>query len=194
MSQPSPGEVTSLLNDINAGDDSALVRLVGILYDELHALAARQMRRERWDHTLQATALVNEAYMRLLGDRNIQLRDRAHFFGAAAEVMRRILVDHARKKLADKRGGGKAHAVLDDAIVWREDRSEDMIAIDDALTRLASLDPEKSRIVELRFFAGLSVEEIAAVLDVSTRTVKRKWQFAKAWLYREISGQDAPAP
>lgn len=194
MSQPTPGEITSLLNEINAGDDSALVRLVGILYDELHDLAARQMRRERWDHTLQATALVNEAYMRLLGDRNIQLRDRAHFFGAAAEVMRRILVDHARKKLADKRGGGKVHAVLNDAIIWREDRSEDMIAIDDALTRLAALDPEKSRIVELRFFAGLSIEEIAAVLDVSARTVKRKWQFAKAWLYREISGQDAPAP
>lgn len=193
MSQPPPGEITELLGEINAGDESALIRLVGLLYDELHALAARQMRKERWDHTLQPTALVNEAYLRLLGDRNIQLHDRAHFFGAAAEVMRRILVDHARKKLADKRGGGKAHAQLDDVIVWREDRSEDMVAIDDALSRLAAMDPEKSRIVELRFFAGLSIDEIAAVLDVSPRTVKRKWRFAKAWLFREISGVDAPS-
>lgn len=194
MTQPAPGQVTELLTQINEGDDTALVRLVALLYDELHALADRQMRKERWDHTLQPTALVNEAYMRLLGDRHMQLSDRAHFFGAAAEVMRRILVDHARKRMAEKRGGGRRHAPLDDVIVWREDRCEDVVAIDDALRRLAKMDPDKSRIVELRFFAGLSVDEVAAVLDVSPRTVKRKWRFAKAWLFREISGMDSPAP
>lgn len=183
-----PGEVTTILQRINAGEDDACVMLVSLLYDELRALAARQMRQERWDHTLEPTALVNEAFIRLLGDQNLRIEDRAHFFGAAAEVMRRILVDHARKKLAEKRGGGRRAVALDEGIAWREVNSEDMLAIDEALTRLAEIDPEKSRIVELRYFAGLSVEETAALLGVSARTVKRKWRFAKAWLYREIGG------
>lgn len=188
MPSSTPGEVTAILQRVNAGHDDACVKLVSLLYDELRALAARQMRQERWDHTLEPTALVNEAFIRLLGDQNLRIEDRAHFFGAAAEVMRRILVDHARKKLAEKRGGGRRAVALDEGVVWREENSEDMLAIDEALTRLAGVDPEKARIVELRYFGGLSVEETAAVLNVSARTVKRKWRFAKAWLYREIGG------
>ncbi len=186
MPDPPPGDVTAVLQEIHAGDETAFVRLMSMLYDELHALAVRQMRGERRDHTLQPTALVHEAYLRLLGDREVCFRDRTHFFGAAAEVMRRVIVDHARKHLAEKRGGGCRKVPLDGQLVWREDRPEDMLVVDEALTRLAGIDPEKSRIVELRFFAGLNVDETAAVLGVSPRTVKRKWRFARAWLYREI--------
>jgi RNA polymerase sigma factor (TIGR02999 family) len=190
LAEPTAGEITAILREIGSGDHSALARLASVLYDELHDLAARQMRGERWDHTIQPTALVHEAYLRLLGNKKLKFHDRAQFFGAAAEVMRRVLVDHARKHLAKKRGGQAARVLLDDTLVGEEEAPDQLIAIDDALTSLAQVNPDVKRIVELRFFSGLSVEEVAAVVGSSPRTVKRKWRFAKAWLYRAIEGQE----
>lgn len=186
MTPPHTQEVTQLLFKISHGDRTALDELLPLVYDELRRLADRYLRRERSDHTLQATALVNEAYLRLV-DQNVPWQNRAHFFGVAAEMMRRILVDHARSHQAQKRGSGGVKLSLDEAINMSDERATDLISLDDALTALAEFDPQKSRIVELRFFAGLSIEETARVLGVGTATVIRQWRMAKAWLYREVS-------
>jgi RNA polymerase sigma factor (TIGR02999 family) len=190
MTPPHTQEVTQLLVKLSHGDRAALDDLLPLVYDELRRLADRYLRRERSDHTLQATALVNEAYLRLV-DQNVPWQNRAHFFGVAAEMMRRILVDHARSHQAQKRGSGGVKLSLDEAINMSDERAADMIALDDALTALAEFDPQKSRIVELRFFAGLSIEETAQVLGIGTATVIRQWKVAKAWLYHEVSKDDA---
>jgi RNA polymerase sigma-70 factor, ECF subfamily len=161
-----------------------------LIYRELHKLAAACMRRERPGHTLQATALVNEAYMRLLGQQDVAWQNRSHFYGIAAQIMRRVLLDYARKHQAAKRGG--PHKVrIDEALLVGEQQLDMVLAVDEALTRLEQLDPRQSRVVELRFFAGLDVEQTAAVMEISTATVKREWQFAKAWLQREMG--ESPA-
>jgi RNA polymerase sigma-70 factor, ECF subfamily len=186
MTPPHTQEVTILLAKLSKGDHSALDELLPLVYDELRRLADRYLRRERSDHTLQATALVNEAYLRLV-DQNVPWQNRAHFFGVAAEMMRRILVDHARGHQAQKRGSGGVKLSLDEAINMSDERATDLIALDEALNALAEFDAQKSRIVELRFFAGLSIEETAKVLGVGTATVIRQWRMAKAWLYHEVS-------
>lgn len=184
--QEAPHEITRILDAMTAGDPEAGARLFESIYDELHVLAAAQMRGERADHTLQPTALVHEAYMRLLGFQNTKWANRTQFFGAAAEVMRRILVDHARAHQAAKRGGGRAKAPLDSRAAAASSSPDELLAIDEALCALEEADPEKARIVKLRFFAGLSHEETAAALNVSVATVKRKWRYARAWLHRHI--------
>ena len=184
------GDVSALLRAWSDGDQSAMQALTPIVYDELHRLARHYMRRERSGHSLQATALVNEAYMRLADYTRMQWQDRAHFFAVSAQVMRRILVEHARRHNV-KRGRGVQHVSLDDAVVvgGGEEVETDFVALDEALVALARIDPRKMQIVEMRFFGGLTVEEIGAVLDVSTGTVKRDWRAAKAWLYRELSSE-----
>lgn len=189
MTPPHTQEVTQLLSKLSNGDRSALDELLPLVYDELRRLADRYLRRERSDHTLQATALVNEAYLRLV-DQNVPWQNRAHFFGVAAEMMRRILVDHARSHQAQKRGSGGVKLSLDEAINMSDERAADLISLDEALTALAEFDPQKSRIVELRFFAGLSIEETAKVLGIGTATVIRQWKMAKAWLYHQVSKED----
>jgi RNA polymerase sigma factor (TIGR02999 family) len=186
MTPPHTQEVTQLLAKLSSGDRTALDELLPLVYDELRRLADRYLRRERSDHTLQATALVNEAYLRLV-DQNVPWQNRAHFFGVAAEMMRRILVDHARSHQAQKRGSGGVKLSLDEAINMSDERAADLISLDEALNALAQFDPQKSRIVELRFFAGLSIEETAKVLGIGTATVIRQWRMAKAWLYHEVS-------
>lgn len=186
-----PGEVTRLLHALSAGDASALEQLTPLLYGELRNLARRQMRGESASHTLQPTALVHEAFLRLLGQREAAWQNRQHFLSVAAQVMRRVLVDHARRRRAGKRGGGAsgvAISVAAGAISGSAGDPLDLIALDQALARLAELDSRQARIVELRYFGGLSVDETAHVLDLSPATVKRDWQFAKAWLVRELSG------
>lgn len=178
--------VTSLLAEWAHGDRAAFDQLMPLIVDELHRIAARYLRGERGEHTLQPTALVNEAYMRLVDQQRVAWQNRAHFFGVSAEIMRRILVDHARRKQADKRGGGVATVVLDENIDWPDERDLSLVALDDALVALAQLDPQQSKVVELRFFAGLSVEEAAEVLGVSPTTIKREWRMARAWLLREM--------
>jgi RNA polymerase sigma factor (TIGR02999 family) len=182
------GDVSALLRAWSDGDQSAILALTPIVYDELHRLARHYMRRERPGHSLQATALVNEAYMRLADYTRMQWQDRAHFFAVSAQVMRRILVEHARRHNV-KRGRGVQHVSLDDAVIVGGGEAEqtDLLALDEALVALARIDPRKVQIVEMRFFGGLTVEEIGEVLDVSTGTVKRDWRAAKAWLYRELS-------
>ena len=182
------GDVSALLRAWSDGDQSAILALTPIVYDELHHLGRHYMRRERPGHSLQATALVNEAYMRLADYTRMQWQDRAHFFAVSAQVMRRILVEHARRQNV-KRGRGVQHVSLDDVVVvdGGEDAETDLIALDEALIALARIDPRKVQIVEMRFFGGLTVEEIGEVLDVSTGTVKRDWRAAKAWLHRELS-------
>jgi len=184
----SPEAVTQILNDARNGRTGAAEQLFQLVYDELRRLAASHMRSERPGHTLQATALVHEAFMRLIRDDRMDWRNRAHFFGAAAEAMRRILVDHGRARAAIRRGGDRRKVSLEDTPDLSTDRSDEIIAVDAALSRLSNLDPRKGRLVELRFFGGLDIEETAEVLGVSPRTVKRDWTFAKAWLYREIGG------
>jgi RNA polymerase sigma factor (TIGR02999 family) len=183
---PSPHNVTQLLGAWRNGDEDALAHLLPLVYDELRQIAARYLRRERVDHTLQATALVHEAYLRLVDQSHAQWQNRAHFFGVAAQVMRRLLVDHARRQHAAKRGGAAPMLALDDALRVADARAMDVVALDEALTALAMLDPQQSRIVELRFFGGLTIEETAEVVRVSPATVKRDWNIAKAWLYREL--------
>lgn len=158
-----------------------------LVYGELRRLAKAYLRRERSDHTLQSTALVNEAFLRLVNQRNVQWKNRAHFFGIAAQLIRRILVDHARAHQAGKRGAGAFKLSLDEAIGVAEKQDLDLVALDDALQRLCEFDPQQSRIVELRFFAGLSIEETSEVLGISPATVKREWSTARAWLYRDLS-------
>jgi RNA polymerase sigma factor (TIGR02999 family) len=184
---PEAGEVSVLLHAWSGGDTSALERLTPIVYNELHSLARRYMMRERPGHSLQTSALVNEAYMKLVDYRRMQWQDRAHFFAVSAQVMRRILVDHARRHNL-KRGGGVQHVPLDEAVVGGEG-DVDLVALDTAMQALAQIDSRKAQVVEMRFFSGLSVEETAEVLKVSTITVKRDWRAARAWLYRELSGK-----
>jgi RNA polymerase sigma-70 factor, ECF subfamily len=183
----SQGDITALLTEVQAGNRDAESKLVPLVYDELRRLAGRYMRRERPDHTLQPTALVHEAYLRLIGQRNVQWQNRSHFFGVAARMMRRILVDHARTKKAEKRGGNEARIPLNESLAFTAEKSAELLALDEALTRLSQRDPRQGQVVELRFFGGLSEEETAAVLGISTRTVKRDWTVARAWLYKEIS-------
>jgi len=178
--------VTELLVASHKGDPEALNKLLPLVYDELRRVAERYLRRERPDHTLQATALVHEAYIRLV-DQDVPWQNRAHFFGIAAEMMRRILIDHARGLQAAKRGSGGIKLPLDDVINLSVERATDLIVLDEAMTALAEIDPQKSRIVELRFFGGLSIEETAEVLGLGTATIIRQWKLAKAWLYREVS-------
>jgi RNA polymerase sigma factor (TIGR02999 family) len=182
------GDVTHLLRQFNCGDSQAANELAPLIYNELKRLAAACMRRERPEHTLQATALVHEAYLRLMGQRNVQWSDRAHFFAVAATLMRRVLLDYARKHHAAKRGAAPRKATLEEGLLITEEHLDDVLALDDCLTRLAALDPRQAHLVELRFFAGLNVEETAEVMGISTATVKREWSSAKAWLNREITG------
>ena len=179
-------DVTRMLLAWSAGSPGAEERLFPLVYDELKRIARRHLRRERGEHTLQPTALVHEAYLRLI-DQNVSWQNRAHFFGVAAEMMRRILIDHARKHQAAKRGSGGIKISLDEAIDLTDERATELIALDDALKALADFDPQKSRIVELRFFGGLSIEETAEVLGIGTATVIRQWKMAKAWLYHEVN-------
>ncbi len=181
-----PDEVTGLLVAWSNGDETAYEKLVPLVYAELHRLAHRYMSRERPDHTLQTTALVGEAYLRMV-DQKVHWQNRSHFFAIAAEVMRRVLVDHARSHAYAKRGGGAQKIELDEAVLMARDRSAELVALDEALKRLAEFDQRKSRVVELRFFGGLSVEEAADVLGISANTVKRDWSTARAWLYREVA-------
>jgi RNA polymerase sigma factor (TIGR02999 family) len=185
---PTAHQVTQLLVRWREGDQRALDELMPLVYKELRRLAAHYMRGERPGHTLQTSALVNEAYLRLAGHEQIEWQNRAHFFAVAAQAMRRILVDHARRSGNQKRGGDAHKVALDEALVVSSERNAEVVALDDALALLAEIAPRKSQLVELRFFGGLSIEETAEVLKVSPGTVMRDWTFAKAWLRREITG------
>ena len=185
--EPGVGDVSKFLRAWSDGDQNALEKMTPIVYKELHRLAHRYMGRERAGHSLQTTALVNEAYMRLVDYKRMQWQNRAHFFAVSAQVMRRILVEHARRQ-NQKRGGGVHHVSLDEAVVVSGKQPADLVALDDAMNALARLDPRKVRVVEMRFFGGLSVEETAEALKVSPATVMRDWSTAKAWLYRELAG------
>jgi len=179
-------EVTVLLTQLAEGDEQAASRLIPLVYRELRQMAARQMRRERVDHTLQTTALVHEAYLKLVEQTPASWQNRAHFFAVAAQVMRHILIDHARGQAREKRGGGVAVIQLDEALVFSPEQSSELLEVDAALHRLTELDPRQGKIVELRFFGGLTVDETAAVLGISPKTVKRDWSVAKAWLHGEL--------
>ena len=194
MEPPSPSEVTQLLKDWSSGDHEALDRLIPIVYAELRAIAARYLRRERRDHTLQPTALVNEAYLRLIDQKQVQWQNRAHFIGVAAQMMRRILVDHAKSHNRAKRGGGAQRVSLDEVMAVSDERATELLELDSALTALATFDDRKSRVVEMRYFGGLTVEETAEVLKVSEMTVAREWKLAKAWLYTHIEDNGEHAP
>lgn len=182
----SPQDVTGLLVRWRTGDREALDALTPLVYDELRRLAKSYLRRERPDHTLDGTALVHEAYMRLVDQRNVEWRNRNHFFALAAELIRRILVDHARARIAAKRGGSNVKLSLDEALAPADEKDLNILALDDALLALAKADPQQSRIVELRYFAGLTIEETADVMEISPATVKRDWTTAKAFLKREM--------
>jgi RNA polymerase sigma factor (TIGR02999 family) len=182
-----------LLQAWSEGDRDALDRLTPIVYDELHRLAQRYMRRERPGHSLQATALVNEAYMRLADYKSMRWQNRAHFFAVSAQLMRRILVEHARRHNL-KRGGDVPHVALEETVIIGGDRDADLVSLDDAMNTLAQFDARKAQVVEMRFFGGLSVEETAEVLKVSSITVIRDWSTAKAWLYRELAGEAHDEP
>ena len=185
--EPGGQELTQLLTAWNGGDDSALQALVPLVYQELHRTAHRYMARERTSHTLQTTALVNEVYMRLIDFQGMSWQNRNHFFAICANLMRRVLTDFARSKRFLKRGGDAFHFPFDESLFGGMERASGLVALDDALNALAAIDERKSRVVELRFFGGLSVEETAQVLNVSVQTVLRDWRLAKAWLFREMS-------
>jgi RNA polymerase sigma-70 factor (ECF subfamily) len=189
---PSPADITRILHDWKDGNRDALDRLIPVVYDELRTLASRQLARE-WRHDrLQTTIVVNEAYIKLFAQRKVDWQNRGHFFAIAAQLMRRILVDHARRELREKHGGGAIHVEIVDALSKPAEPSLDVLdalALDTALQKLEALDPDQGRIVELRFFGGLTVEETSAVLGISPATVKREWAVAKGWLYRELTGQ-----
>ncbi|MBI1849316.1 MAG: sigma-70 family RNA polymerase sigma factor [Planctomycetes bacterium] len=178
--------VTRFLDEWRQGDATVLPKLLAVLYDEMHRIAERQLRHERSDHTLQPTALVHEAYLRLVDQRSQNFENRAHFLAVASTAMRRVLMQHARGRDAQKRGGGRVQVTLGDVAGAFEERATDLVALDDALERLEQFDPVKSRIVELRFFGGLTIEEIADVLGIATRTVERDWRAARAWLKVEV--------
>lgn len=186
---PDPAlDVTQLLADWSRGDQSALERLMPLVYGELRRLAASYLRRERPNHTLQSTALVHEAFMRLMNQQDVHWQNRAHFYGIAAQMIRRILVDYARSQHAEKRGAGAIKLELDEALAVPQQAGLDLVELNDALDRLAAFDPRQSRIVELRFFAGLSIEETAEVMHLSPASIKREWTAARAWLFRELHG------
>ena len=189
MTTPSTQQVTQLLLTWNQGDDSALEKLIPVVYAELRRLAHRYMGGERAAHTLQTTALVNEAYLRLIDGKQVNWPNRAHFFAVSARLMRRILVDWARTRESRKRGGSPQRVTLDEALLVTRGHGEDLVALDEALKALAEVDPRKSQVVEMRFFGGLSVEETAEVLKVSPDTVLRDWRLAKLWLLRELGGE-----
>ena len=186
--EASPDGVTQLLINWRNGDKAALDQLTPLVYEELRRLARAFMSRERQNHTLQTSALINEAYLKLVDQDETNWQNRAHFFAVAAQIMRHILVDHARSYGYEKRGAGAQHVGLDDAKVFSEERAGELVALDEALTSLATVDPRKSRIVELRFFGGLNIDETAQVMDLSPTTVQREWRAAKAWLQRFIKG------
>ena len=188
MGEAKEADVTQLLSRWSAGDRAALESLVPAVYRELRRMTARYLRRERNQHTLQPTALVHEAFLKLVGQRDVRWQNRAHFFGVAAQLMRRVLVDYARERAAGKRGGGVGRLPLEDSMAIGVSNHIDIIAVDDALNRLATVDPDQVRLVELRFFGGLTIEETAEVLGWSSASVKREWAIARAWLHREISG------
>lgn len=180
-------EITNLLTRLGKGDRAAESELIEAVFQQLRRLARHYMRSERSDHTLQPTALVHEAYLRLAQSGDVQWESRAHFFGTAARLMRQVLVDHARSHLAEKRGGGMGQVSLDEAFVYSNEKSDEIVALDEALSRLAHTDPRMSKIVELKFFAGLTFEQIADVLGIADRTAKRDWNLARAWLHGELS-------
>ncbi len=187
MAQASPEEVTGLLLAWSEGEQTALEKLMPLVYAELHRLAKHYMRREHAGHTLQTSALVNEAYLRLIDARSVRWQNRAHFFAVSAQIMRRILVDFARAKQNLKRGGGARPVILDEGLVVSPEIGADLLALDEALERLAVLSKRQGRVVELRYFGGLNEDEVAEALKVSPRTVRTDWSLARAWLYRELS-------
>ena len=183
-------EISRVLQEWGNGQPEASDKLMPLVYDELRRQAARYLRRERPGHTLQTTALIHETYLKLIDQRNVDWQNRAHFFGVAAQAMKRILIDHAKARHREKRGGAAENLPLEEArFVISNDKSVDLIALDEALTRLASFDPRQASIVDLKFFAGLSIEDIAETLKISSATVKREWNSAKAWLFSEINGR-----
>ncbi len=186
-----PARVTQLLQQVSGGDARAVDELTPLVYQELKRIAGGQLRRERPGHTLQATALVHEAYLKLVDQHETSWQNRAHFFGVAAQLMRRILLDYAKGRRRQKRGGGLARETLDEGLALSTDRTSELIEIDEALTRLEKLDPRQAKIVELRFFGGLSVEETAEAMGISSPTVKREWAMARAWLHRELASAEA---
>lgn len=192
MQASSPPQITQLLAEWNGGDQAALDRLLPLIYEELRRQAHHRMRHERAGHTLQTTALVHEAFVRLVDYRNVRWQDRAHFFAVAAQLMRRVLVDHARSRRRLKRGGGAFRVTLGAESAMSPQRSQELLALDEALVRLAATDPRKARVVEFRLFGGLSNEEVAEVLKVSINTVTRDWNMALAWLRRELTSQYDP--
>jgi RNA polymerase sigma-70 factor (ECF subfamily) len=189
MTRPSPDQVTQLLLDWNNGNQAALDQLMPLVDQELHRLAHHYMRRENAGHTLQTSALVNEAYLKLIDQRHVHWKNRAHFFALSAQLMRRILVDHARARKYAKRGAGAERISFDEAFVAAPERGADLVSLDEALTKLSAIDPRKGNIVELKFFGGLSVEETAEALGISTVTVMRDWSMAKAWLYNSLNNE-----
>ena len=190
MAAPATNEITHMLRDWGSGDTDALERLTPLVYQELHRLARGYMLNERPGHTLQTTALINEAFIRLIDWKNVEWQNRAHFFGMASRVMRQILVDYARKKNYAKRGGGAVQVSLADSLMPIIGKNEELIALDEALNDLEELDPRKCRVVELKFFGGMSIEETAEVLKTSPRTVKRDWSLARAWLHRRLVAEN----
>lgn len=191
MSKHPTEEITQLLLAWGKGDEEAFDRLMPLVYDEMRKIARRYMSRQRPDHTLQTTALVNEAYLRLIDSSKVQWQNRAHFYAISAQLMRRILVDFARARTNQKRGGGAQKVVLDEALTLTSEPGADLIALDDALNELAKLDRRQSQIVELRYFGGLSEDETAEILDISARTVRRDWSLARAWLYRQLNQEES---
>ena len=187
--RPAPGDITTVLRVWSDGDERAFERLIPLVYDELHRMALRYLAGERSNVSLQATGLVNEVCLRLLGWDQVRWQNRGHFFGVSAQMMRRVLVDIARRRQAERHGGGVIHVALDRIDVARDEPDAEVVAVDDALERLAAHDPRKVRVVELRFFGGLSMEETAQALGVSVRTAQNDWAFARAWLYRELTGK-----
>ena len=187
MTRSSTHEVTELLIEWSNGDKAALDKLMPLIHEELRRLAHHYMSHERPGHTLQTTALVNEAYLRLVNRKGVHWQNRAHFFAIAATLMRSILVDHARSHAYAKRGGGAHNITLDEAMIVSQERAAEVVALDDVLKQLADFDPQQSRIVELRFFGGLTIDETAEVLGLSPATIKREWSTARAWLYRELN-------
>jgi RNA polymerase sigma factor (TIGR02999 family) len=192
--EPSSPDVSLLLSELACGNQEAGEKLVPLVYEELKRLARNHMSRERPDHTLQTTALVHEAYLKLVKQQDVNWRNRSHFIGVASQLMRRVLIDHARGHLREKRGGVKEVLPLDEALVFSPERSEELLKLDEALARLSKLDDRQGRIVELRFFGGLSVEETAEFLGISSKTVKRDWSMAKAWLHCELRQKDGDVP
>lgn len=189
MTTLSPHDVTGLLHEWRQGDESAFDKLMPLVYDEIRRIAHRYMQKERDGHTLQTTALINEAYVRLVGQQQIEWQNRAHFFAVTAQVMRHVLIDYARRLHYAKRGGGVQHVALELVDAMSPERALELVVLDEALIELSKLDPRKSRVVELRYFGGLNLEETADILEISLMTVRRDWRAAKAWLYRRIKDE-----